>query len=88
MSIFSEILSTLRPAKRSPNNPKPNQDQPMKITPHHPASIGGMPVILGYHGGVMDYGPGIKMIRAKLGISLATLAEKCRFPGQSPSIRI
>ena len=48
----------------------------MKITIDHPSSSYGQPVILGDNGAVLDYAPGIKAVRAKLGLSAAELAEK------------
>lgn len=49
----------------------------MKITWNHSSSSYGVPVILGDDGDVMDYSPGIKAVRAKLGLSTQDLAEKC-----------
>lgn len=49
----------------------------MKITCHHPASSCGMPVILGYHGEIMDYGPGVKMVRRQLKMTVRELADAC-----------
>ena len=48
----------------------------MRVTTHHPSSSYGVPVILADDGGVMDYAPGIKAIRAKLEISTQQLADK------------
>ena len=49
----------------------------MKITCNHSSSSYGVPVILGDDEDVMDYAPGIKALRAKLGLSTQDLAEKC-----------
>jgi ribosome-binding protein aMBF1 (putative translation factor) len=49
----------------------------MKITCNHSSSSYGVPVILADDGDVMDYAPGIKAVRAKLGLSTQALAEKC-----------
>ncbi|OQA34210.1 MAG: helix-turn-helix protein [Betaproteobacteria bacterium ADurb.Bin341] len=48
----------------------------MRCTIDHPASSYGQPVILADDGSVMDYAPGIKAARAKLGLTAAQLAEK------------
>lgn len=39
----------------------------MRITTNHPASSYGLPVILDDDGQVMDYGPGLKAVRKRLG---------------------
>lgn len=49
----------------------------MTITCNHSASSYGMPVILDDAGHVMDYAPGIKAIRAKLGWGTQQLADAC-----------
>jgi DNA-binding transcriptional regulator YiaG len=49
----------------------------MKITCNHSASSYGVPVIIGDAGQVLDYGAGIKALRAKLKLSTHDLAEKC-----------
>jgi DNA-binding XRE family transcriptional regulator len=49
----------------------------MKVTCDHASSSYGIPVILDDRGLVMDYGPGIKAARAKLGFTVAQLAETC-----------
>ncbi len=49
----------------------------MKITCNHSSSSYGVPVILGDDGGVMDYAPGIKAVRAKAGLSTQQLADAC-----------
>jgi ribosome-binding protein aMBF1 (putative translation factor) len=49
----------------------------MKITCNHSSSSYGVPVILSDDGDVMDYAPGIKAVRSKLGLSTQDLAEKC-----------
>jgi ribosome-binding protein aMBF1 (putative translation factor) len=49
----------------------------MKITCNHSSSSYGVPVILADGGDVMDYAPGIKAVRAKLGLSTQDLAERC-----------
>lgn len=47
----------------------------MRITIDHPTSSYGQPVILADDGSVMDYAPGIKAARAKLGLTAAQLAD-------------
>lgn len=49
----------------------------MKITCNHPSSSYGTPIILSDDGGVMDYAPGIKAIRAKAGLTTQDLADQC-----------
>jgi ribosome-binding protein aMBF1 (putative translation factor) len=49
----------------------------MKITCNHSSSSYGVPVIIADDGAVMDYAPGIKSVRAKLGFSTQDLAERC-----------
>lgn len=49
----------------------------MKITIDHPTSSYGIPVILSDSGEVMDYAPGIKAARAKLGLTAAQLGTLC-----------
>ena len=49
----------------------------MTITTQHAASSYGMPVILDERGHLMDYAPGIKAVRKKLGIKTEQLAELC-----------
>ena len=41
----------------------------MKITTNHPQSSYGIPVIIDDAGQIMDYGPGVKSIRKKLGLN-------------------
>jgi len=48
----------------------------MTITTNHPSSSYGLPVILDDAGQVMDYAPGIQLIRARLNLSTADLAAK------------
>jgi len=49
----------------------------MRTTIDHPTSSYGMPVILDDAGKVMDYAPGFRAARAKLGnLTAAQLAEK------------
>jgi DNA-binding transcriptional regulator YiaG len=48
----------------------------MKITIDHASSSYGIPVVLADSGEVMDYAPGIKAARAKLGLTAAALAGK------------
>jgi DNA-binding XRE family transcriptional regulator len=48
----------------------------VKTTIDHPSSSYGIPVILDDRGDVMDYAPGIKAARARLGLTAAQLAEK------------
>jgi len=47
----------------------------MRVTTDHPTSSYGQPVILADDGSVMDYGPGIKAIRAHLGMTTQQLGE-------------
>jgi len=49
----------------------------MRITIDHPSSSYGQPVILGDDGLVMDYAPGIKAARAKLGLTARQLGDLC-----------
>ena len=49
----------------------------MKITCNHSSSSYGVPVILSDDGDVVDDAPGIKAVRAKLGLSTQDLAEQC-----------
>jgi DNA-binding transcriptional regulator YiaG len=49
----------------------------MEITCEHSASSYGIPVILDDSGHVMDYAPGIKAVRVRLGLTAAQLAERC-----------
>jgi DNA-binding transcriptional regulator YiaG len=49
----------------------------MTITTEHPASSYGIPVILDDAGNPMDYAPGVKTVRARLGLSTTQLAEAC-----------
>jgi len=49
----------------------------VKVTTDHASSSYGVPVILDDRGHVMDYAPGIKAVRAKLGLTAAQLGEKC-----------
>lgn len=49
----------------------------MRVTCDHSSSSYGVPVILSDDGDVMDYAPGIKTLRAKLGLSTHDLAERC-----------
>lgn len=49
----------------------------MRITCNHPSSSYGIPVILADDGYVMDYGPGIKAIRDKCGLTTQALADLC-----------
>jgi len=53
----------------------------MRITCNHSSSSYGVPVILGDDGGVMDYGPGLTAVLAKLGWSRADLASHCGYSG-------
>ncbi len=48
----------------------------MRVTIDHPSSSYGMPVILDDRGRVMDYAPGIKAARGKLGFTAAALADQ------------
>jgi DNA-binding transcriptional regulator YiaG len=47
----------------------------MRITTDHPTSSYGIPVILDDAGNVMDYAPGIKAVRNRLGFSTDLLGE-------------
>ena len=49
----------------------------MQITRDHPASSYGQPVILDSSGNLLEYAPGVKAIRAELGITARELAEHC-----------
>jgi len=49
----------------------------MRCTTDHPASSYGIPVILDDGGQVMDYAPGVKAARAKLGLTARQLGELC-----------
>jgi DNA-binding transcriptional regulator YiaG len=49
----------------------------MRVTTNHSASSYGQPVILADDGSLMDYAPGIKAIRSKLGWSTQQLADAC-----------
>ena len=49
----------------------------MKITCDHASSSYGVPVIIGDDKAVMDYAPGIKALREKLGLSTGELAAAC-----------
>jgi len=49
----------------------------MRVTTNHSASSYGQPVILADDGSLLDYAPGIKAVRAKLGWSTQQLADAC-----------
>jgi len=49
----------------------------MIVTIDHAASSYGVPVILGDDGQVLDYAPGIRSIRDKLGLTARQLGELC-----------
>lgn len=49
----------------------------MRITCQHPASIAGIPVILGYDGHPCDYGPGMKLVRKQLKMTVREFANAC-----------
>lgn len=49
----------------------------MQVTTKHSASSYGQPVILTDGGEVMDYAPGIKAIRDKVGLTTQSLADLC-----------
>ena len=49
----------------------------MRVTTQHNASSYGLPVILADDGSLMDYAPGIKAIRAQIGLSTDDLAAHC-----------
>lgn len=49
----------------------------MVITTIHSASSYGQPVILDDDGNLMDYAAGIKLLRSKLELSTANLANAC-----------
>ena len=55
----------------------------MKITCNHSASSYGFPVILNDNGDVMDYAPGIKLFRKKLGLTTIQLGQKCGVSGRT-----
>ena len=48
----------------------------MTITTKHSTSSHGVPVILDDDGLVMDYGPGVKAIRAMAGMTTQQLADR------------
>ena len=47
----------------------------MKVTTDHPSSRYGMPVILDDADQPLDYAPGVRAVRAALGVSTAAIAE-------------
>jgi DNA-binding transcriptional regulator YiaG len=49
----------------------------MCITTEHSSSSYGIPVILDDSGEPMDYAPGVRAIRGRLGLSTAGLASAC-----------
>lgn len=49
----------------------------MRITTDHPASSFGVPVVLDDDGEPMGYADGVKLIRDRLGLRAADLAERC-----------
>lgn len=49
----------------------------MKVTTDHPASSYGQPVILDDAGNPLDYSPGVRAVRERLGLTRAQLAEAC-----------
>ena len=49
----------------------------MIVTIDHAASSYGVPVILGDDGQLLDYAPGIRSIRDKLGLTARQLGELC-----------
>ena len=49
----------------------------MRITIDHAASSYGVPVILGDDGQLLDYAPGIRATRDKLGLTARQLGELC-----------
>ena len=55
----------------------------MKITIDHPASSYGIPVILDDAGNLVDYAPGIRAIRAKLGLNTAQLGSEIGVSGRT-----
>jgi ribosome-binding protein aMBF1 (putative translation factor) len=55
----------------------------MKITCDHPTSSYGIPVILDDAGNVIDYAPGVKAVRGRLGLTAEQLAEHCGYSVRS-----
>ena len=55
----------------------------MKITIDHPASSYGIPVILDDAGNLVDYAPGIRAIRTKLGLNTAQLGSEIGVSGRT-----
>jgi DNA-binding transcriptional regulator YiaG len=55
----------------------------MKITTRHPSSHYGVPVILDDAGKPMDYRPGVKAARERLGLSLEALGAACGVSGRT-----
>lgn len=51
----------------------------MRITANHPASSYGVPVILDDGGSVLDYGPGVALLRRRLGLTQRELAGACGY---------
>lgn len=49
----------------------------MRVTIDHAASSYGVPVILDDAGELLDYAPGIRAIRVKLGLTARQLGELC-----------
>lgn len=49
----------------------------MRVTIDHPQSCYGQPVILADDGRVMNFAPGIRAVRYKLGLSAEQLATLC-----------
>ena len=55
----------------------------MKITTDHPTSSYGIPVILDDAGQVMDYGPGVKALRKKLGLNTSDFGSLIGVSGRT-----
>jgi DNA-binding XRE family transcriptional regulator len=49
----------------------------VKVTTDHATSSYGVPVIIDDRGLVLDYAPGVKAVRSRLGISTTQLGEAC-----------
>lgn len=55
----------------------------MKITTDHAASSYGQPVILDDDGNLLDYGPGVREVRRRLGLSRPALGERLGASGRT-----
>jgi len=55
----------------------------LKFTTNHAASSYGVPVIVDADNSVLDYGPGIRLIRKALGLSHEALGQYCGVSGRT-----